>query len=114
MLECVNVLVLGASKSHDFTNQHIYAIKIQSSNQTIELSIDINCHEYMAITLQFEFNPNRVPCGCREVLSYDALQRYSVTVRNSPLLFLLMGSGSWNLGWGFCFSGIEDFLYQQD
>ena len=56
MLECVNVLVLGASKTHDFTNQHIYAIKIQSSNQTIELSIDINCHEYMAITRQFELN----------------------------------------------------------
>ena len=46
------------------------------------------------------FNPNRVTCGCREVFSYDALQRYSSEL---PSSLSSAGSGCNNLGWGLCF-----------
>ena len=65
----------------------------------------------MAITRQFVLN---LPTAAGRYPLTTRYSCYSVTVWNSPLLFLLMGSGSWNLGWGLCFSGIEDFLYQQD
>ena len=70
---------------------------------------------FTLLTLQRYFKPKS---GYRRSRGeYPLLMRYSVTVlqfRIDLFRFLLMGSGSWSLGWEFCFSGIEDFLYQQD
>ncbi len=62
----------------------------------------------MAITRQFVLN---LPTAAGR---YPLTTRYSVTVLQfgrTLFPFLMIGYGGW-LGWEFCFSEIEDFLYQ--